>query len=258
MYRMSTGNASAQPMSQKVWRTLLNLEFSERGFSAGTSNNTNRNKLQQTAKEFLQSCLDATSLALTDYNDNATPVWNGRVIDHLNPLTDLEKEEIVWELTELNFRFELLGLDSLLSGKRSSESVVDRQQLVAACFFGCSGGSLLVADLDTANIGLGHTLWEGRAKYVLAMKRLMRDWSSIPRIIQRVNKCFYTERDILDLESAIAQFYTQAFYNHFHRAAIVPRRLSHHTSPTPIAVVGCSESSSNQEPNCFFCPLELQ
>jgi hypothetical protein len=241
-------------MSPKIWRTLLNFEYIERGPTAGKSlSDAKSSKLRQTTKEFLLSCLDATSLAQAN-ELSATLVWNERVVDQLNPLTDQEKEEIVWELTELNFRSELLSLDSML--RSSTSSPMERQGLVAECFVGCSTESFFVADLKSANLGLGDKSWEARVKYILSMRRLMREWSSeaLPPIITKVKTMAFEERDIIKMEQAVAQVYTQAFYNHFHRAPIVPRRLSHNAFSTPPSRIDIS----GQTLNLIYYPIELQ
>ena len=51
----------------------------------------------------------------------------------------------------------------------------------------------------------------------------------VPSII-RVEKSQWPERDICDLEDAIAGLYVKSFYNYFWRAPIVPRGLSHAAS----------------------------
>jgi hypothetical protein len=82
---------------------------------------------------------------------------------------DFECEEILWELSELNFHFELLALHS----QATTAPDKDPQELVSACFPGCNSRSLLVADLGTANHGLAGGSWEDRAFYLHALKRLM-------------------------------------------------------------------------------------
>jgi hypothetical protein len=71
-------------------------------------------------------------------------------------LSDNEREEILWELSELNFCFELLALHS----RAMTAPDKDPQELISACFPGCNSCSLLIADLGTANHGLADGNWE--------------------------------------------------------------------------------------------------
>jgi hypothetical protein len=92
----------------------------------------------------------------------------------------------------------------------------DQQKMVEECFPGCAfGGSLLVADLGTANHGLASTDWEERSQYLMALKRLMMTWKGDIHSIILVEKYQWKEQDIWDLEDSITSFYTQSFYRYF-------------------------------------------
>ena len=139
---------------------------------------------------------------------------------------DCHFEEVLWELAELNFQFELAALDSHISGLTAS----DCNDLVVKCFPGAAEmGSLLIAKLECADQGLGSLNWQ-RSRYLLAFKHLMMEWTActLPEIIkQDLEKIVWKASELNVLEEAIAKLYTQEFYNRFRRAPIVPRRLSH-------------------------------
>ena len=67
-----------------------------------------------------------------------------------------EAQKILWELTELNFHFELLALDKHASGLSSCQDEHDRQAMVLKCF---DVPSLVVADVQWANFGLQAHDW---------------------------------------------------------------------------------------------------
>jgi hypothetical protein len=229
-------------MPNSVWRTLLTLETAQQKVTS-SSGPSKGNKLRETAIDFLQNCLSEEGVEFREASSGELQ-WNGK--NAVN-LSNLEREEIVWELAELNFRFELLALDS----RSSTELDVDRQQMMLECFSGSSSMSLLVADLGTANHGLSSQLWEERAPYLQALKRLMMSWQGeIPPIIM-AQKVRWSMRDIEDLESEITKFYVASFYRHFRRAPIVPRGLSHQAAlyrppPPPKVIV------LNARPNIFY------
>ena len=101
---------------------------------------------------------------------------------------------------------------------------------MAACFPGCSSGSLLVADLATANHGLADDDWEKRSVYLHALKRVMMSWPHAPSILQ-MERFKWRDKDMDELENHICRFYVDSFYNYFRRAPIIPRKLSHTIAP---------------------------
>ena len=246
LYRMSS-DFNAAPMPNTVWRKLLAFELDNNKDEkdVGTSKSTRAAKQRDLVNDFLQDCLKAPGVVFTE-SEVGQLSWNGKVVENLS---NLEREEILWELAELNFRFELLALDSRASSKVDK----DRYKLVEECFPGCASGVyLLVADLGAANHGLASTNWEERSHYLMAMKRLMITWwGDIPPIIL-VEKYKWKEQDIRDLEDAITLFYTQSFYRFFRRAAIVPHRLSHAASLYRIWDAPGKITVLDPAPNTFY------
>jgi hypothetical protein len=233
IFRVSSKTFTATPMPTSVWRDVLTCEHIEnKKESTSRQGKTLSERLRAYAVDFLQNCTQTEDVLLVGLEKGETE-WNGKVIQTLN---DNEREEVLWELSELNFRFELLALHS----RATTASDKDRQELVSACFPGCDSRSLLVADLGTANHGLADGNWEDWAFYLHALKRLMMSWEGEIPLILRVEKSQWPERDIHDLEMAITTFYVKSFYNYFWRAPIVPRGLSHSASlyriPDPPAV----------------------
>jgi hypothetical protein len=172
--------------------------------------------------KFLAGCLDAADNDLGDESESNSVSWNGIDFDALG---DHHFEEVLWELAELNFRFELAALDGRMSGLMVS----DRNPLVVACFpDAAETGSLLIVKLECADQGLGSLNWQQKSRYLLALKRLMMGWTActLPEIIKE-EKIVWKASELDVLEEAITKLYSQEFYDHFRRAPIVPRRLSH-------------------------------
>jgi hypothetical protein len=214
IYRVSTSNSTALPMPASLWRNLLAFELINK--TKADSSTTRSSKQWELARQFMDDSLEAEGVDFAESKGDQLK-WNGRVTDSLD---DDVHEEILWELAELNFRFELLALDARVT----TSTIGDRQELLRACFPG--GVSLLVADLGAANDGLGNVYWEPRSVYLHALKKVMMSWKGVPPIIL-TEKVRWTEREIDDLEGAITCLYVKTFYGHFGRAPIVPRRLSH-------------------------------
>jgi len=107
IYRVSSKDFTAMPMPGSIWRDLLTYEYSQQKLADNTKE-TKSNKLRALAVDFLQDCLQAEDVVFMGL-EKGKAVWNGKVCE---TLTDAEREEILWELSELNFRFELMALDS--------------------------------------------------------------------------------------------------------------------------------------------------
>jgi hypothetical protein len=178
--------------------------------------------LWKTAQKFMNGSLMADGVDFAELNGGQL-IWNGSVI---NSLGDHDREEILWELAKLSFRFELLVLNARVTTSTSD----DCQEFISTCFPDGASASLLVADLGTPNHGLRNPYWEPRFIYLHALKKVMTTWKGeVPPIIL-AKKMKWTEREIEDLEGEITHFYMKTFYDHFGQAPITPRRLSHAAS----------------------------
>ncbi|KAJ6485501.1 hypothetical protein DFH09DRAFT_1106224 [Mycena vulgaris] len=132
-----------------------------------------------------------------------------------------ETREIIWEVAETGFRFELCALDRKASGKQRVSEVKD-----------CFAGHMLVGiPLHFAKQGWAATALEERHRYIARTARLMLDWSSKsaqPKILQCVlERRPWSSANMQELETAVCRYYTQAFWEHFGRAAVLPMRLDH-------------------------------
>jgi hypothetical protein len=132
-----------------------------------------------------------------------------------------QTQEIVWQVAETSFRFEFCSLDRRASKK-------DRVDAVKACF---AGGMLLGTPLEFSKHGWAATAIEERHRYVVRTATLMLDWttkSPRPNIIRCVAERMPWSASLMqDLEKAVCVYYTQAFWEHFGRAAVLPLCLDH-------------------------------
>ncbi|KAJ7439899.1 hypothetical protein B0H11DRAFT_2354448 [Mycena galericulata] len=129
-------------------------------------------------------------------------------------------QQIIWEIAEVNFRFELLALDKRASGQT-------RPQQVRMCF---SGGMLVEVPLELSKKGLAAPALEERHRYQLRLATLMLDWraqcrrpsSIIPSILEKTE---WSRQEMHDLEWAVTRYYTLCFFEIFGRAAVLPMRI---------------------------------
>ena len=195
--------STAPPLSNQEWRDILigNLEFKSSESACA--------KARERACRLLGSSID-------DLQFNTTLATSS------SPIHDLEARAILWRLSELNFRFELLSLHKRLGPAGHDPvdydlSVRDALQLT----------SLQAVDMDTSVEGFRSPDWRSHLPSLLRLASLMRTWSGDKPLPLLLDKpvAEYNERDTGVLEDAVARFYTDTFFIHFGRAAVIPTRL---------------------------------
>ncbi|KAJ7021734.1 hypothetical protein C8F04DRAFT_972323 [Mycena alexandri] len=199
---------SPQLLAPQQWRDVLEGVINTRGERGSKTYRRSRE-----VEEIVLPVLEASGTQ----NLGALPV-----ADDLVPEFTLEEtREIIWEVAEAGFRFELCALDRKASGKQRLAQVKD-------CF---AGHMLIGTPLRFAKLGWAAPTLEERHRYVARTAQLMVDWrtrSSPPRILQRVgDRRPWSPANMQELETAVCGYYTQAFWEHFGRAAVLPMRLDH-------------------------------
>lgn len=138
--------------------------------------------------------------------------------------------EVIWELTELNFRFELLELDAVATSydNLSAEEQVDRRMMVHKCFFGGTRAdfNLATINLDEARYGLTAPEICDRLPFLRALYLLASTWGPHdPAIGGFLNEPPLSIAALLKLEQMLISLYCQVFHDRFSRPPIVPHRL---------------------------------
>ena len=138
-------SSTAPPLSSQEWRDILigSLEFK--------SSDSTCAKAQEHARRLLGSAID--DLCLNDTDPAAPPA---------PPVSDVEAQQILWRLSELNFRFELLALN-----KRAGPAERDGFERDQAVRNALHVTSLQAVDMDISNVGIRSTHWRSRLPSLL-------------------------------------------------------------------------------------------
>lgn len=167
--------------------------------------------------------------------------WLDRMIMLGGSLEDIEQQlcpeitaEVIWELFELNFRFELLSLDRAAApemweahdGLTKEAAQISRDEQVRSVFAldGGAPGSYVLLNMPNLNGGLAAENWMDRAPHIFALVKLMSPWKGYP-VELRNSSAFMSEMNVEAIEQVAVKFYHQTFFNYFHRLAISPHRL---------------------------------
>lgn len=133
--------------------------------------------------------------------------------------------QVVWDLIEHNFRFELLSLDRAIHPRRymTPPDSLHRDTLVSACI---PGRSLVMKDFPNDDFGLGASSVEKRWKYVEALRVVMLTWPGPSAgALLRMKLTCADQALCAKVEAVAYPFYCQTFFDYFGRAATVPHQL---------------------------------
>lgn len=224
IYRLVSSRSTAEPIGSQLWRNILNLPVNEASKSSENTKNSQRDDL---VKQLLQDCLD------DDVGLNFLPLdrvlWGVTKITVDNLPDKHVIHEILWELSELNFRYEFSALNcrARLNATSGPVNDIDEQWDIIRKCFPEDTKSILVADVQNAWKGLAAARWQDRMPFVFEMHAVMKTWIRYSTCgLGSVKEHGLCEEEFLLLEELVAKFYTQSFYDFFGRAAILPCSLA--------------------------------
>ena len=222
-------SSSASPINNQQWRTLLFLPLNHNPAARPKhdgSSQRNRTQMQHDiVRTLLRHCLDLDEELDLRPETKADAWWNGEkiMLGRIPPVN--VAQQILWELCQLNFQYELSALDHRAHVPVVGTIGPPRDQLILACFPGRP--SLMFAPLQSAREGLAAPDWRARRSSIAAMRTLMKTWKGFTgfgfHLAREVNSL--SEREFQEVESSVAHLYTQFFYDYFARAAVVPHTL---------------------------------
>ena len=217
------GNESSLAMSSQHWRTLLTMDLGAK--VEGTTKSANRRR------EVLDILLPKSGaypeLKIQCAAVNSC-VWQGEKFpsDALPPEGVIR--QILWELYELNFIYELVSLDRRACAELDTTDVsqlLERENKISQCFPSDSFRHITFAP---ENRGLGADAFHERFHYIVNLFLVMKGWKGKQPVIfgaseETVRK--FTRTPAIDFEKVVTKYYCQQFFNYFGRAAQIPHRL---------------------------------
>ena len=197
-----------QLLSAQEWRDVLEGLLTKHGHQ-----NSRSYRRSGALEDYIRPALEAC---------NISSLQGLPMPDHLVPEISLAQTwETVWQVAEVSFRYEFCSLDRRASGK-------DRFDDVKQCW---AGRMLVGVPLEMGKLGWASTALEERHRYVKRTANLMLAWTTktpLPHIIRHAaDRHHWPPAQMEELETAVCCHYTQAFWEYFGRAAVVPMRLDH-------------------------------
>ena len=156
-----------------------------------------------------------------------------QVRDHA--IVDLDHKivkEIIWELFEHNFRYEIVALDMAAAPSKwlDDESAVARKEKISMVF-GLDGKFVIWSDpFPRRNTGLQANDILDRRPYLEHLREVQNAWPNVPSSLRGAgfSDVSRDRKQVEDLECDMAKFYCQTFFDYFGRPPIVPHRIPHH------------------------------
>ncbi|KAJ3527188.1 hypothetical protein NMY22_g9878 [Coprinellus aureogranulatus] len=214
LFRIGPSVASmlSSPMSNRVWRRSLQLDPSAfNSIRSATSNNKSWEE-KRAALAFLESAVQAAGESPEPLL-RRSPSWRGNIIQGPNDMSERVVKEVVWELSELNFRFELLALDRRLSTVPTSTAAqcAERHDLLLDCLIPIPlARAFTIVEFDQATRGLAHPEIRQRLPQLLHLRTLMLGWRTPFTGFAQVDGVSAT-RELERMEEAIYTFYVEQF-----------------------------------------------
>ncbi|KDQ59771.1 hypothetical protein JAAARDRAFT_46407 [Jaapia argillacea MUCL 33604] len=222
LYQVSapSDTKDADAVSGQLWRTWLNQDIFDNSPQEPTSGTRSGRRFNKINK-ILGPCLRAKGVEASPTIKSV--FWQELEFNSASPPDVAVVRQVLWELYENNFRMEFLTLDRRTCQRRLTESEqVERVVYLSNLLAG--PGSFIVTRPPDRDYGLASANWRERTVVLAGLRDLMADW--------RGNKphAFGIRRPKSEvewslLESAVASFYTQSFFDTFRRAAILPRKV---------------------------------
>jgi len=228
----------------KVWRDLLchgfpdcqMLDEQEASSSSPHQKTASDKQMRRFAsvKDALFGETDGLELA-----DGVQEVkWKGEVLPMENSQLKIEdmEREVLWELYEINFRCDLLAVDSKLAAAKwgavdedGGPDVLDRSLEIYRCFDGGKEAefTFLPPKLPDGNVGLAGEKFDISLPYNLALAQIIVDWDIpvgkiIPEVLEVAKKGCITNMKAYLFTCAVADTFCAGVYRVLGRAAITP------------------------------------
>ena len=240
-----------------TWRTLLNMDAStiasDKAVLNAKGKETKASQVRRAAREIFGEELVAQlrgGLEELWWHETALQINQQSIVD-LDPNI---VREVIWELFEHNFRYELLLLDMVAARSEWNDpedhvgrpyAAVARRETVREVF-GDNGKFILWGDpFPTYNSGFQAETLDMRLPILERLRKVMLAW---PQALSVLNHTFFPEPDKeryspVVLERRVITFYCQTFFDYFGRPPIVPHRIPLHADTRYSSSLGTSIES---------------
>ncbi|KAK0482920.1 hypothetical protein EDD18DRAFT_1112437 [Armillaria luteobubalina] len=210
IYRITSSSSNAKPLQPQLWCELLAMALK--------SKNAKSTRVHDLMAHALGSALEAPG------SNTTTPI-QALVLDIDQPVDVERGRYIVWELCELNFRQELLSLDTHLTHPDLSTKREDTINFRLGCqeqIMNLFSEGSLVPSTSTSTNHLALGTWPERFEALKLFRDMMRAWD-IPLSLEAKGQLGPLGSEAsLKTEAALVVHYVQTFFDVFGQPPVLP------------------------------------
>jgi hypothetical protein len=163
-------------------------------------------------------------LHVTAHQSPALLTWRDSTVT-VDTLTAEHIRQVLWDLAEHNFRFELLALDKQMAPVAWGGDSATREEVVLRVFAGGAGVVLGSEPFPHQNRGLGAVRVEDRTPFIEHFRTLLSSWPNAPSALQNPLGASPINTHVLAVERSATLFYVQTFFDTYGRPPIIPRHI---------------------------------
>lgn len=176
-----------------------------------------------------------TELVATMSKTSREVFWKGRAYDVVDGgvvgMGTKPIREILWELAELSWRYELLTLDKFAAPHMwlGPDAAASRSATILLVFPDSPSFVLTNSPFPTCNFSISAPARADRLKAFTSLRRVMSDWQGCPVAIKEAMADYVPSspecHETRVVEAQTMLFYCQSFFEYFRRAPILPCQL---------------------------------
>ena len=244
------------PLPMKFWRELIFTGFASglSGQIQGQKRETVQRMIQDYGLDFTVDgvlCVKGNSARITPFPKGEMTTWRNQRV-YLNPKAPPSGSittEILWEMSWINFRFDLFRLDSLMlvPGEKNDENAFSARFLkvwrVLENVEDCEHERLaFVRDFPEADFGITHSDPEVRIIFLHRFAEVVCEWGEALSPTLTKWKRNPSLVSCAELEAGVFEYFCQTFVNFFGVLPSVPRHVPS-SIPYEIPYYGPTSSS---------------
>ncbi|KAF8834397.1 hypothetical protein BDN67DRAFT_1016547 [Paxillus ammoniavirescens] len=209
--------------SPKIWQGFLNSKPSAN--ASASSSMARTTTVQSGVASFFGRLLPELGNASTWAGDNTVTFQNQVIAISMLANPPLEvAQPILWELSELSFRFELLALNKNLVPQVWQDAPLEREDLHNRIFGWVVTSVALDAPLSTQNVGLSHNDMR-HASFLTSVNNfhlLMSAWPTMPSFLLELLEAAMSDGNLRVRVLKVCRFYVNTFVQRTGRPPVLP------------------------------------
>lgn len=232
--RLFDPSLSHEPLSIAEWRAALWGDYQMKTYPprlTGSRSDLRRAQRRQGDRNGVTRLFTRVAM-LRSYSADQSVAWGSDILDLRQVATDTSlRRRLLWESHEINFRAEIMALDTLLVHKSSWLEVHrwEREALVSTVWGPPSSAVTVLPPEDQVALAfrwqrpsLGQSDRQNSVDTLFAFARVLRRWPDCPDAVVEAVDADPNAVDMERVQSLAIEFYVRTFVKHYCRLPVPP------------------------------------